>query len=519
MFFPDSRCAKRIACSFWILLLGSSPLAPVTATEAAVPLEHVRIAIPALPRTVIPAKLVDNISFSIAQYLHEPLFRFDNENGFSSNILRTWRMSEDGKTYSFSLKPKLTFHNGMRLTVADVVFSLQECRKAKACALSYVPYDMRFVADSSTDFRIILTHASSILLYTLSDRKASIVPARFGMQNEDQYALAPVGAGPYKLAKRSNAELLLERFDAYSGLRPENGHISFILVDNVEQLTAEHRRQRFHDINQLVPVFPADKLNAFVHTMHFREVRFPFLNTNVVFMNFKKALFNNPHLRRFLFTLFRQPEMVDAASPTGTGEKATGFISKGMLGHLALEDMMRAGQRDLTDLYVRVKRPPRVQLSLISCLDPKRVQRFQQLLDARMKPFPNIRITVLSLPKKNFYDQLFSGRYELALAMWLADYTHPFFYIETFKSGNEYNFGHISDKDIDKALSSFNGTTKESVHEFCKNVDLQAMNKHLLIPISYSTGIYYFPTDLVDYDLSVMGPAMFDHSRTKTKSQ
>ena len=58
---------------------------------------------------------------------YDRLLRYDvaDPSKLVADLAKGWKVSADGKTYSFELKPGLKFASGNALTAEDVVFSLQ----------------------------------------------------------------------------------------------------------------------------------------------------------------------------------------------------------------------------------------------------------------------------------------------------------------------------------------------------------------------------------------------------------
>src|SRR4051812_42948410 len=58
--------------------------------------------------------------------MYDSLVGFDTEKGgLGPGVAEKWELSEDGLTWTFHLRPDQKFHNGDKLTAADVKFSLE----------------------------------------------------------------------------------------------------------------------------------------------------------------------------------------------------------------------------------------------------------------------------------------------------------------------------------------------------------------------------------------------------------
>lgn len=145
--------------------------------------------------------------------VYEALFALTDAGTVEPRLVDSYTASDDGLTYTFKLKPGVTFHSGDPLTAADVKYSIErvtaEARKSsRKKSLSTIS-----AVDTPDDQTVVITlSARSISLpYNLSyvwivDDKAADITA-----TED-------GTGPYKLEEwRRGSALALAKFDGYWG--------------------------------------------------------------------------------------------------------------------------------------------------------------------------------------------------------------------------------------------------------------------------------------------------------------
>lgn len=60
------------------------------------------------------------------------------------DLAESWTVSDDGLTYTFVMRPNLTFHDGSPITLNDVVFSLDYARRPESVwATSYLQFGHR----------------------------------------------------------------------------------------------------------------------------------------------------------------------------------------------------------------------------------------------------------------------------------------------------------------------------------------------------------------------------------------
>ena len=108
-------------------------------------------------------------------------------------LAQSWTVSPDGLSYSFTLRGNATFHNGKKVTPADVIASIERVRDPKTGS----PYASRFAmiakleAAGENGVAITLNAPSAPLLTQLAS--LAIVPEGSGADLQRK----PVGTGPF----------------------------------------------------------------------------------------------------------------------------------------------------------------------------------------------------------------------------------------------------------------------------------------------------------------------------------
>ena len=72
-----------------------------------------------------PHKAVAAGTKEVLYNLFEGLVKSDPAGNLVPAVAESYRISDDGKTYTFVLRSDVTFHNGKKLTAEDVVYSLK----------------------------------------------------------------------------------------------------------------------------------------------------------------------------------------------------------------------------------------------------------------------------------------------------------------------------------------------------------------------------------------------------------
>ena len=148
------------------------------------------------------------VMFNVFEGLVKPDSSGNYVNAVASNV----SISEDGLTYTFTLRDGVVFHNGETCTTEDVLYSFETC--AATSWTSAVVEALSAVTDLRAEGNQVIVTLNApnpdFLSYVSS---VSIVPAGY-----DQQATQPVGTGPFKFVSRSVQEnIILERHEDYYG--------------------------------------------------------------------------------------------------------------------------------------------------------------------------------------------------------------------------------------------------------------------------------------------------------------
>lgn len=186
---------------------------------------HITIGIPQDLDSLVPNLSQGAGTQEILFNIYEGLIKPDSDGNLIPAVASDYTMSEDGLTYTFTLRDGIKFHNGNPVTVADVKYSIDTCaglNGGEPVISAFSNIESVETPDESTVV-ITLKESSSSFLAILATVEAAVVPA-----DAEDLQTNPVGTGPYKFVSRSLQEnVILERFDEYWG---EPAHIKDITL-------------------------------------------------------------------------------------------------------------------------------------------------------------------------------------------------------------------------------------------------------------------------------------------------
>lgn len=123
-------------------------------------------------------------------------------------------VSDDGLTYTFTLREGVTFQDGQELTPQDVVASLQQVKDTPTFSDSERLANVTTITASGQDIVLTLSAPDSTLLWNLTGRAGLVFKDGDTIDRKTQTN----GTGPYKLADwKQGDSITLERNDDYWG--------------------------------------------------------------------------------------------------------------------------------------------------------------------------------------------------------------------------------------------------------------------------------------------------------------
>lgn len=164
----------------------------------------------------------------------EGLYKAAPDGSFVPALATGVEISADNLTYTFTLRDGVTFHNGAKLTAADVVWSYQTCAEKSVDA--NVKAALAGVAEIKEDGgKVVITLSSPNSDFLTYVGSVYISPKDYAEQET-----APVGTGPFRyVSRRVQENIVLERFDNYWGEKAKVQKVTFKIYEtNTAQVTA-----------------------------------------------------------------------------------------------------------------------------------------------------------------------------------------------------------------------------------------------------------------------------------------
>lgn len=191
--------------------------------------DSVVIAIGSEPETLDPTKGWGHGNSPIVQ---STLVKYTSELNFENDLAVDYKLSDDGLTWTFTIRDDAYFTDGEKVTADDVAFTLET---AKASNGSFdLTYIESAVAQDETTVVITLSRPTSIFLNTLAS--VGIVPEH---AYNDDYGMNPIGSGPYKFVEwRPQEQIMFTANENYYGEAPDIKNVTVVFMSEDAALAA-----------------------------------------------------------------------------------------------------------------------------------------------------------------------------------------------------------------------------------------------------------------------------------------
>ena len=164
--------------------------------------------------------------------IFEGLVKPDSNGQLNPAIASEYSIEDGGKTYIFTLRDGVTFHNGEPVTAEDVIASIMRCADTGDGTPLVAAFSNISSVDKKDDKTVVISlkNADTDFLCNLT---TAVIPAA----HIDDISSNPIGTGPYMYVSRSPQEnIVLKRYDGYWGEKAYIENVTFKIISNPDTI-------------------------------------------------------------------------------------------------------------------------------------------------------------------------------------------------------------------------------------------------------------------------------------------
>jgi peptide/nickel transport system substrate-binding protein len=161
-----------------------------------------------------PHPSTSTITYVVGSLVFQSLVDFDRDLNIRPVLAESWRVSPNGREWTFALRHGVRFHNGRELTADDVRFTFERILDPKTAARGRGALSMieRVQAVDAHTVRFHLARPSGAFLSRIAQTFQAIVPPEAVAAD----GFKPIGTGPFQLVEwKTNERIELKRFAGY----------------------------------------------------------------------------------------------------------------------------------------------------------------------------------------------------------------------------------------------------------------------------------------------------------------
>lgn len=291
------------------------------------------------PENLDPANATNSTVNQLLIGVYDALVQFTaGETQVSPRIATDWQVSEDGLSYTFTLRDDVKFHDGTPLTAEDVKFTFDRLQAASGNVLNDLgSFESAEIVDSHT-VKLNLSAPFGPFLSALSRiyivNKALVEP-HMGEDNARQWlAVNAAGSGPYTITSYNPTEAVtFKAFPDYWG-GWEGNHVEEVVIRYITEPSTQLSLLRSGEVHIAPDITVEDKL-ALMNDPNFR-IDVGAAATPMYFMmnTASSGPTSNPEFRRMLTMAFDRELHLDAVL-MGFGTLPDGPLPVDWPGHVS----------------------------------------------------------------------------------------------------------------------------------------------------------------------------------------
>ena len=501
-------------CAIFIVLLSSCNSEKETTNELKVFRynEHYNVA------TLDPAFARNPPVIWPTNQLFNGLVQQDDSLNIVPDIAKSWVVSEDTKTYTFTLRDDVVFHkhpqfktadSTRRVTAADFAYSFNRLKDPKVASPgSWVLSNVNsYKAVNDTTLIIELKKEFPAFMGLLTMRYCSVVPKEIVEFYGNEFRKHPIGTGPFKFKRWEEGVKLVLRKNQNYFETDENGvqlpyleAVAITFLPDKQSEFLQFAQGNLDMLNSLDPSYKDELLTATgklkeKYEAQVKTITGPFLNTEYLgfFLDSPSLEVRSALLRKAVNYGFDRVKMIKYLR-NGIGEPAqSGFIPKGLPGYgTSGFEYNPAKARKLIDQYIEETGTSNPSITIGTNSQYLDICEYIQREIGKQ----GLTINIDVMPPSTLRQLKSTGKLDAFRASWIADYPDAENYLSLYYSKNFTpkgpNYTHFSNEEFDRLYeASFKISDVEKRKELYQKMDSILISKAPFVTLYYDQVIKF----------------------------
>ena len=501
--------------------------------------------------TLDPAFTKSQVLIWPTNQLYNGLVQMDNNLNIKPSIAKEWEISDNGKTYTFTLRNDVYFHDhknfpdgkGRKVIAQDFEYSLRRIIDPKTASPGAWIFNnvkkegIKAINDST--LQIQLKNPFPAFLGLLSMQYCSVLPQEVVEFYKNDFRNNPVGTGPFQFKMWKEGEKLIlvknpnyfEK-DSLGNRLPYLDAVSITFVNDKQSEFLEFLKGNLDFINGLNPANKDELLtkNGNLNPKYkdqFKMINQPYLNTE--YLGFlldsskikeKSSPILNKKIRLAINYGFDRVKMMKYLRNNIGTPAQQGFIPK-RLPSFTENTQGFSYDPDMTrNLLIEAGYPNGEGLSPIHLTTTADYLDLCEYIQQQLSQF-GIEITIDVNTGATFRDMVANSKLEFFRGSWIADYPDAenylaLFYSKNFSPGGP-NYTHYFNPKYDKLYEEAMLETDDSIrHEIYNKMNEIIIKDAVVVPLYYDEVVRFVRNDILGFDSNPMNLLNLKHVKKKT---
>jgi peptide/nickel transport system substrate-binding protein len=422
-------------------------------------------------------------SFQVLENVYDTLVVPNAEDlTMEPSLAESWETSEDGLTWTFTLREGVTFHDGSEFDSADVVYSYNRIIDEELSNAFRFQNVASVAADGPRSVVITLTQPTPNLLERIGSFKGmAILPE--GAADQVDLTTEAVGTGPFQLESSDASSTVLTAYEDYWGGTPSIGGVEFrYITEPAAALTALQNGEV-----QWTDNIPPQQIESLQGDDTLELQTTPSVDYWYMSMNYARPPFDNRDVRRAIsFAIDR--EAVAEAAWFGAAQPNQTAIPEDSFFHNDYAPFERDPEQARQLLQqAGVQTPLRMGL-MVTDEFPETVTAAQVI--ASQLGEIGIEVSIETLDFATWLDRQGQGDFDAFMLGWLGNLDPAAYYQEQHQTNGPNNYQKYSNPQVDQLLQQGASETDEEARK-------QAYDQAAQLIVDDVSYLYLYNPDVV----------------------
>jgi peptide/nickel transport system substrate-binding protein len=393
-------------------------------------------------------------SFQVLENVFDTLVEPDEELQFQPALAQEWETSEDGLTWTFTLREGVTWHNGRELVAEDVAYSYNRIIDEELANAYRFTSVTGVEAPDERTVEITVDRPTPNLLANIGAFKGTAIVARENVE-DGSITREPIGTGAFRFDSYSPGDSLrLTRNDDYWGGDVALDGVEFRFVSEPTVALTNLQGGQVHWTDNL----PPQQVEQLRDSDDLTLETVPGNDYWYFAANQAREPFGDPRVRQALAYGIDREQITEAAK-FGLATVNQTAIPEASAFHLDYAPYERDVERARQLLQeAQVQTPLTVDL-IVTNEYPETVSA-AQVMQSQLREI-GVEVSIRTLDFAGWLDEQGQGNFDVFLLGWLGNIDPDDFYYAQHRTGANFNFQGYSNPQVDEALDAARAETDD----------------------------------------------------------